>query len=134
MLTDKLTNYFLPAGMRYDKAHARYDEFHVLISNFLLGYPIMGAFGVFLLSQGKYLLSYFIFAYTFTCLVVLFSIKYFSHYCIPMGVLAIFARSLKNNFEFTLSIPQFRTRIEVAIPYAAEENNSYKYAQQDHHH
>ncbi len=98
MLNDKLTNYFLPASMRYNKAHARYDEFHVLISSFILGPPIMGAFGIFLLSQGKSLLSYFIFAWSFTSLVILFSIKYFSHYRIPMGMLAIFSYGMTYTF------------------------------------
>lgn len=90
MLADKLTNYFLPATMRHSKSHPRYDEFHILVNSFLIGFPSMIAWGVFLLSQGKTPLSYFFFAHAFSCLFILFSIKYFSHYRIPMGMQAIF--------------------------------------------
>ncbi|WP_316778698.1 hypothetical protein [Pedobacter antarcticus] len=87
MLFAPLITYFLPAEMRKDKTHPRYGEFRVIISSVLLSIPLMLLFPVFLLFIGKPVTGYFI--NDALLILLLFSMRCFGHYRIPMTTTAI---------------------------------------------
>ncbi len=87
MLFDPIITYFLPAEMRGDKTHPRYSEFRVIITSALLSIPLMFLFPVFLLFLGKPVLGYFL--NDALLVILLFSMRFFGHYRIPMTTTAI---------------------------------------------
>ncbi|WEK37833.1 MAG: hypothetical protein P0Y53_09995 [Candidatus Pseudobacter hemicellulosilyticus] len=87
MLFDKLVDYFLPAAIRRNKTHPRFEEFRVIVSSAVLALPILAVFPLFLLSLGKAYLGYYLNLALVLCL--LFSIRSYGHYRLPMSLLAV---------------------------------------------
>lgn len=87
MLLDTIVDYFLPASIRHHKENPRYDEFRVLTSSAVISLPVVAVFPLFLLYLGKPFAGYYINVLMITGM--LFSIKFFAHYRIPMALLAL---------------------------------------------
>ena len=86
MLLRKFSEYFLPENIRNDKGHPQYDEFHAIASVTPLGFVFMTLFPLFLLSQGKPVLGYYINAAGLAAMLI--GMKFFGHYRIPMYLTA----------------------------------------------
>lgn len=87
MLLNRIAEFFLPAGIRNNKSHPRYQELYNLTSMGAVSAPMMALFPLFLLYLNKPVTGYYINVAFTICL--LFSIKWFSHYRIPMILMGL---------------------------------------------
>lgn len=87
MLTDKISEYFLPAEIRHNKGHPQYDEFYVIASATPLGVAFMSLFPLFLLHLGKPVIGYYL--NVAGLISMLLCMKFFGHYRLPMYLTAL---------------------------------------------
>ncbi|OOQ59647.1 sensor histidine kinase [Mucilaginibacter pedocola] len=87
MQFDKIVSFFLPAGLRDNKAHPQYHELRVVVSTCLIGLPLVLLFPVVLYYVGKPMAGYLINGALVT--ITLFSVKLSGHYRVPMSITAL---------------------------------------------
>ena len=87
MSFDQLITYFMPAEMRENSTHPRYDEFRVVISSALFAIPLILLFPVFLLFMHKPIIGYVV--NEILLIIMIFSVRLFGHYRIPMTITAL---------------------------------------------
>lgn len=77
----------MPAEMRADPAHSKYHEFRVIVSSILIALPLIILFPIFIHLMHRPIIGYLI--NNILIITILFSIKYFGHYRIPMTITAL---------------------------------------------
>ncbi|RDC55245.1 hypothetical protein DU508_16845 [Pedobacter chinensis] len=87
MIFEQAVNYFMPKEMRKDNMHPKYHEFRVIVSSALIGIPLMFLFPVFMYWMHRSFIGYLI--NDALIIILLFSIKYLSHYRVPMTITAL---------------------------------------------
>lgn len=87
MIFERAVNYFMPKEMRKDNTHPKYHEFRVIVSSCLIGVPLMLLFPVFIYWMHRPFIGYLI--NDALIIILLFSIRYFGHYRIPMTITAL---------------------------------------------
>jgi signal transduction histidine kinase len=87
MTFDQAVNYCMPAELRNNKTHPRYQEFRVIVSTGLIALPLMLLFPIFVHYMGKPIGGYM--ANDLLNLILLLSIRVLGHYRIPMTISAL---------------------------------------------
>ncbi|MXV16639.1 sensor histidine kinase [Hufsiella ginkgonis] len=87
MTFDDAVNYCMPAELRDNNTHPRYQEFRVIVSSALIALPLMLLFPIFVYYMGKPITGYLV--NDLLNVFVLISIRAWGHYRIPMTISAL---------------------------------------------